>query len=235
LVDGIDLDYENLPPESRQPFTDFVTSLGVLLHREGKVLTVTVPPKVTDEDACIICRFADYASLGLIADQIRIMAYEFHGKNGGPGANAPIWWIRQVVSYAVSRVPSEKIILGVHLYAYDWGGKETPAMWWTDVQALKNKYKGEVRFVESDERGMVGESILTYAIPGPRCPRHTLECEPPLPEKHTVWFVDARYVSAAWSVVDEYRLGGIVMWRPGGEDPAIWDVFRHPPARLKNW
>ncbi len=234
LVDGIDLDYENLPPETRDSFTDFVTSLGTLLHREGKVLTVTVPPKTSDDDPCSICRFADYSSLGVIADQIRIMAYEFHGKSGGPGANAPIWWIRQVISYAVSRVPSEKVILGIHLYAYDWGGKDTPAMWWSDVQALKNKYNGQVQYVGSDSRGIVGESVLTYSIPAPRCPRHTLECEPLPPENHTVWFVDARYVAAAWSVVNEYQLGGIVMWRPGGEDPAIWDVLNRPPGPLRD-
>ncbi|MCL5952406.1 MAG: glycosyl hydrolase family 18 protein [Chloroflexi bacterium] len=226
LVDGIDLDYENLPPDARQAFTDFVTSLASLLHREGKTLSVTVPPKVSDDDACVICRFSDYAALGVAADQIRIMAYEFHGKNGGPGPDAPIWWIRQVASYAVSRIPREKIILGIHLYAYDWGGKETTAMWWSDVQALKKRYGGEVHYVDMDANGVVGESVLTYSVPGPRCPRHSLDCDPPPPEDHTVWFVDARYVRASWDLVKEFRLGGIVLWRPGGEDPAIWDVLK---------
>ncbi|HEX7588828.1 MAG TPA: glycosyl hydrolase family 18 protein, partial [Anaerolineae bacterium] len=51
-VDGVDLDYENLPPEARQPYTDFVSALGAALHREGKLLSVTVPPKVRADDAC---------------------------------------------------------------------------------------------------------------------------------------------------------------------------------------
>lgn len=230
LVDGIDLDYENLPPDTRQPFTDFVTALAGLLHREGKILSVTVPAKVSNDDLCVLCKFADYAALGTVADQIRVMAYEYHGKNGAPGPNAPIWWVRQVMAYTVSQVPHDKVILGIHLYAYDWGGKETRAMWWSDVQALKERYRGETRYVESDARGPVGESVLTYSIPGPRCPRHDIDCEPPLPEKHTVWFVDARYVAAAWDTVKEFKLGGIVMWRPGGEDPAIWDVLNPSPT-----
>ena len=225
LVDGIDLDYENLPPDTRQLYTDFVTSLAALLHREGKTLAVTVPAKVRDDDSCMICKFADYAALGAAADQIRVMAYEYHGKGGGPAPNAPIWWIRQVMEYTVSRVPREKAILGIHLYAYDWGGKETPAYWWSDAMALKNKYRGEVTYVESDARGLVGESILRYTIPGPRCPRHSDDCVPNPGEKHTAWFVDAKYVGLAWDVVKDLRLGGIVMWRPGGEDPAIWNVF----------
>ncbi len=228
LVDGMDLDYENLPPDTRQVYTDFVTTLAGLLHREGKTLAITVPAKVRDDDGCVICIFADYAALGAAADQIRIMAYEYHGKGGGPAPNAPIWWLRQVMEYTVSRVPREKAILGIHLYAYDWGGKETPAYWWADAMALKDKYRGKVTYVESDARGLVGESTLTYTIPNPPCPRYFTECDPGPGETHTVWFVDAKYVAAAWDIVKDLQLGGIVMWRPGGEDPAIWDVLGVP-------
>lgn len=228
-VDGIDLDYENLPPDTRQPFTDFVTSLAGLLHREGKTLSITVPAKTADDDPCVICKFADYASLGTAADQVRVMAYEYHTRNGGPGPNAPIWWVRQVMQYTVSRVPAEKAILGIHLYAYDWGGKDSLAYWWNDVQTLKTRYSGEITYVESDARGLVGESTMTYSIrQGPNCPRFKDECIQPNQERHTVWFVDAAYVALAWDIVKDLRLGGIVMWRPGGEDPAIWNVLNAP-------
>lgn len=226
LVDGIDLDYENLPPDARQAFTDFVTTLGSLLHRQGKTLSITVPAKIGDDDGCVICKFADYGALGLVADQIRVMAYEYHTKNGGPGPNAPIWWIRQVMEYTVSRIPREKAVMGIHLYAYDWGGKDTPAYWWIDVQERRRIYPSQVTYVESDARGLVGESVLTYWIPPPPCRSIELVCEqPPPPEQHTVWFVDAKYIAAAWDIVRDLQLAGIVMWRPGGEDPAIWDVL----------
>ncbi len=229
VVDGIDIDYENLAPDMRQPYTDFITSLAGLLHREGKTLSVTVPPRISDDDGCVICVFADYGALGAAADQIRIMAYEFHTKSPPPAPNAPIWWVRRVAEYAVSLVPREKIILGIHLYAYDWGGKDTPAMWWSDVQALRERYGGEVTFVESDASGLVGESVLKYSIPlGQPCLRVKPECVQRPREQHTVWFVDARYVAMAWDVVNDYDLGGIVMWRPGGEDPDIWQVLPAP-------
>lgn len=225
LVDGIDLDYENLPPDTRQLFTSFVSTLAVLLHQEGKTLSITVPPKVRDDPASTITWFADYAALGAAADHVRVMAYEFRGKSGGPAANAPIWWVRKVMEYTISQMPRYKAILGIHLYAYDWGGKDTPAMWWSDVQRLRERYRGEVTYVESDANGLVGESVLTYTIPAPRCPRHDDDCIQPPGEKHTVWFVDARYVAASWDIVKALQLGGIVMWRPGGEDPAIWDIL----------
>jgi spore germination protein len=226
LIDGIDIDYENLPPSSRQAFTDFITQLAFNVHSEGKTLSVTVPPKLRENDAAALTGFADYVALGQVADQIRVMAYEYHGKNGPPAPNAPIWWVRQVMSYTVSVVPNEKAILGIHLYGYDWGGKETTALWWNDIQALKERYGGSERYIESDERGTVGEIELTYTIyRSPFCPAAFFDCAPFTREPHTVYYVDARYVAEAWKIVKDLRLGGVVMWRPGGEDPAIWDVF----------
>ena len=230
-VSGIDLDYENLPPEARQPYTDFVSTLGAALHREGKLLSVTVPPKVRADDPCVFCRFADYAALGLVADRFRVMAYEYHGKSGGPGPIAPVWWMREVMSYTVSVVPPSKVSLGIHLYAYDWGGKETPALWWNQVQDLRIRYGGVVRYPPPDARGVVGEGVMTYTITTqPHCPPYVpsyvlVECSRPTRENHTVWFVDTHYISETWKIVQDLDLGGIVMWRPGGEDPGIWNIL----------
>ncbi len=71
--------------------------------------------------------------------------------------------------------------------------------------------------------------MMTYSIiRSPMCPADYYDCAPYTVEKHTVWFVDAKYVALAWQVVRELKLGGMVMWRPGGEDPAMWDVFTQP-------
>ena len=227
-VDGIDLDYENLPPESQKGYTAFVTELADALHREGRILSVTVPPKSRHDDPCSFCKFTDYAAVGAVADRIRVMAYEYHGKSGGPGAIAPVWWMRQVISYTVSVVPAQKVQLGIHLYAYDWGGKETPAMWWTEVQALKEKYNGTVRYPDPEPRGVIGESVLEYKILYPiYCPYFVPQkfCRPPASENHTVYFTDVRYVAESMKIIQDYNLGGIVLWRPGGEDPAIWNIL----------
>lgn len=230
-IDGIDLDYENLPPESQKSYSAFVTALASRLHAEGKILSVTVPPKIGADDPCVTCRFADYAALGAVADRFRVMAYEYHGKGGAPGPIAPVWWMRQVVAYAVSQVPRERVILGIHLYGYDWGGKDTPALWWSDVQALRERYRNETGIADYDGRGFVGENWMTYTVPPPRqlqCDRHDDDCVLAPGELHSIWFVDARYVQAGWDIVRDFQIGGIVLWRPGGEDPAIWDILTPP-------
>lgn len=226
-VDGIDLDYENLPPEAQKNYTTFVATLAALLHADGKSLSVTVPPKTSANDSCVSCKFADYAALGAAADRVRVMAYEFQGKDAPPGPIAPLWWMKQVIAYAVSVVPRERVVLGIHLYGYDWGGKDTPAVWWSDVQALRERYRADSGYVGMDTHGPVGESWLMYTLPPPRnlrCDTHEDECMSPPGEPHVVWYVDALYVQAAWNLVRDFQLGGMVLWRPGGEDPAIWDL-----------
>jgi spore germination protein len=226
-IDGIDIDYENLPPSARQAFSDFITLLAFHVHNEGKILSVTVPAKVRENDMPSVNGYADFVALGQVADYLRVMAYEYHTKNGPPAPNAPIWWVRQVVSYTTSVVPNEKVILGIHLYGYDWGGRETTALWWSDVQNVKERYGGIEQYIESDERGPVCEIALTYTMyRSPLCPPAFFDCAPFVRENHTIYYVDARYVAEAWKIVKEFRLGGLVMWRPGGEDPAIWDVFK---------
>lgn len=88
--------------------------------------------------------------------------------------------------------------------------------------------------MKSDERGVVGESVMTYAtFRSPLCPADFYDCAPYVTEKHTVWFVDANYIRFVWNTIQEYGLGGIILWRPGGEDPALWDVIHYgslPPA-----
>lgn len=48
------------------------------------------------------------------------MTYEW-GYSGGPAmAVSPIGPVRRVLEYAVSEMPSSKILMGQNLYGYDW-------------------------------------------------------------------------------------------------------------------
>ena len=64
----------------------------------------------------------DYAALGHSADRVVVMAYDWHWAFSAPGPIAPTWWVDDVLDYATSVVPPEKLALGVGLYGYDWSG-----------------------------------------------------------------------------------------------------------------
>ncbi len=229
--DGIDLDYENLWAEDRDRYTAWVRELAQALHGHEKDLTVTVQAKTFDADGWNGPGALDYGALAAVADELRVMTYGWCWRTGcvgsdPPGPIAPIHWMQRVIAYAKTRVPGEKIVLGVHLYGYDWTldqGQRGPflgAAWedatgqalvWTQAEALRAQHHAALQWWETDEQGRrVQEPWFTYD--GTR---------------HAVTFANADSVIIRARLAQTEGLRGIIFWRLGGEDPALWD--RLPP------
>ena len=135
---GIDIDYEDLQASDRTAFTTFITQLAGALHVAGKMLSVDLFAKSSDRGYDQRNLAQDYQAIGRVADQVRLMGYDYHWADSGPGPVAPIGWIRAVLSYAKTQIPAGKIILGVPLYGYDWsGGHGTPVSWLQAFQPVR--------------------------------------------------------------------------------------------------
>lgn len=209
--DGLDIDYESLPPEARPSYSAFMQTLSEELHARGKLLTVAVHAKTTDQGG--LGAFQNWDLLGQICDRVRIMTYDYSWRGGGPGPIAPLAWVTSVAEYARAIVPPGKIQLGVPFYAYDWGAGEAEALnrTWLEVQELISTHGPEVDFREKDGTGLVQESRFVYQS-GNR--------------QRTVWFADARALQAKFDLVEKADLGGLAIWRLGSEDPSNWAVIR---------
>jgi spore germination protein YaaH len=208
--DGFDIDYEMLPPEARGPYNDFMRELSAALHAEGKLLTVAVHAKSSDDGG--LGGFQDWALLGEICDRVRIMTYDYHWRGGGPGPIAPLKWVAEVAEYARAVVPAGKIQIGIPFYAYNWpdGADATPQTW-TEVQAIVEEHRPEVNLQERDASGPVEEAWFTYRQGG---------------QRRTVWFASHRSLESKLELVESQDLGGIAIWRLGSEDPRNWEVIR---------
>jgi len=228
--DGIDLDYENLAAEDKQLFSDWVTALARDLHANGKLLTITVQPKTFDADGWDGPGAQDYRALAGAADELRLMAYGWCWATGcvgsaPPGPIAPIHWMQRVIDYAKTQAPAEKLVLGVHLYGYDWSeaseqyavsSKQWPgasvedmngqALVWEQANALLQEHNAILQWWQSDDRGLVQEPWFSYADGG-----------------HYVTFANADSVAARAQLAADEALRGIIFWRLGGEDPTLWE------------
>ncbi len=124
--DGIDIDYENIAWEDKALFSAWIADLAGDLHARGKLLTVTVQPKTFDANGYNGPGALDYKALAASADELRIMAYGWcwaGGCMGGaaaPGPISPLHWEQRIIRYAKSQAPADKIVMGLHLYGYDW-------------------------------------------------------------------------------------------------------------------
>jgi spore germination protein len=211
---GIDIDYEELHASDRTAFTAFITQLAGALHAKGKVLSVDLFAKPDNRGYDQRNLAQDYQAIGRVADQVRLMGYDYHWSSSAPGPIAPIGWIRTVLSYAKTQIPANKIILGVPLYGYDWvNGHGTPVSWLQAFQ-LSRQYGTQLHFDAASQ-----SPWFDYIDPSGR--------------RHVVWFENGPSTQVKFEAAESSGIGGVFVWMYGLEDTSIWTALRQSlPHRL---
>lgn len=206
---GVNIDFEFIPPGDRTALNSFMQKLYRRLSPRFLV-TISVPAELSDNPEHPFSGAFDYGALAIFSDQLFILAYDEHFSIPGPVAS--IGFVRQVLNYAVTKIPRNKIKLGMAVYGYDWveTGTMPRSLTYREAINLAREHGATIVYNEQAQ-----EPTFTYTANGAR---------------HTVWFEDARSFSAKLDLVFEYNLAGIAVWRLGQEDPRIWIVIRN---RLK--
>jgi spore germination protein len=203
---GIDVDYENLHGQDRQAFSDFISRLADALHAHGRTLSVTLFAKASDAGYDQRNVAQDYAAIGKVADEVRLMGYDYHWATSAPGPIAPVNWIQDVLRYATSVIPPGKIILGVPMYGYDWvDGRGTPVAW---LQAfrLATQYHATIGFDAASQSPYFSYTDATGHY-------------------HQVWFENAASVAAKLGVARNLVIRGVSLWLYGYEDTNVWGAL----------
>jgi spore germination protein len=202
---GIDIDYENLHAGDRQAFTAFITGLAAALHAHGKILSVAVFAKTSNAGYGGANLAQDYAAIGRAADQVRVMAYNYHWAASAPGPVAPIGWVRAVLRFARTQIPASKIILGVPLYGYDWSGGHGAAITWLRAFQLGTRYHVRPHYDAAAQ-----EPWFSYTAGGRR---------------HVVWFENQASSRAKFEAAAGPGTGGVFLWMFGYEDGRTWGAL----------
>ncbi|WP_018132352.1 glycosyl hydrolase family 18 protein [Effusibacillus pohliae] len=208
---GVNIDFEHLHPEERDSFNCFVRELAEASASEGLPITVTLGPKTADDPNNPWMGAFDYRTLGGLADRVILMTFEWGWVGGPPMAVAPLNMVRRVLDYATTVIPSDKILMGIALYGYNWptpyeeGNRATGISPKAAVeQAIRAK--GHIHFHAESAAPM-------FMYRGPRN------------EMRQVWFEDARSVLAKFHLVRELELGGISYWMLGNPFPQNWTLL----------
>ncbi len=205
---GLDVDFEYVLPQDREAYVDFIRNLRSRLAPEGYTVFVALAPKTSDTQPGLLYEAHDYRALGEAADAVLLMTYEWGYAFGPPMAVAPLNKVREVLDYAVTRIPREKIFMGMPNYGYNW---TLPFTQGSQAQSLSNVAAVELAIaqnaaIEFDETAQ--SPFFTYYDSERR--------------QHIVWFEDARSVMAKARLADEYGLRGV----------SIWNIMRYFP---QNW
>lgn len=201
---GIDIDYEDLRATDREAFNTFATRLGEALHAEDKILSIALFAKTSDagEDQRNVAQ--DYAAIGRAANEVRLMAYDYHWSASSPGPVAPITWVRQMLDYAKTQIPAHKIVLGVPVAGFDWvEGRGEPVTWLQCFGRTK-------AFNATLEYDRLSQSPSFRYTDGEG-------------RAHEVWFENAESTTAKLEAAKGAGIRGVYLWMIGGEDDRTWD------------
>lgn len=118
--EGVNIDFEFILSEDRDNFTQFVGDVTNAVNELGYEVTVDLAPKTSSTQSGLLYEGKDYMGLGNASNRAFVMTYEWGYTYGPAMAVAPINKVRQVLEYAITQIPSEKISMGIPNYGYDF-------------------------------------------------------------------------------------------------------------------
>lgn len=197
--EGVDIDFEYILPEDRIPFAEFTAKVRSAVNALGFPVSVALAPKTSDTQAGLLYEGKDYGLLGEAADYVLLMTYEWGYTYGPPMAVAPLDKVRQVVTYALTKIPPEKIHLGIPNYGYDWtlpfvrGTSKARTIGNVEAVQIAVANGAPISFDETAQ-----SPYFTYVQDG---------------VTHEVWFEDVRSIYAKFGLIQEFGLRGMSYWQ----------------------
>ncbi len=199
---GVNVDFEELQETKNESLVSFQKDLYDRLHEQHFLVTQDVIPFNEDYNFEQLSKYNDY---------IFLMAYDQYSDNTGPGPISHQKWIEGAVDEAVKKIPTQKLILSLAAYGYDWKmGKGVSARTVSYQQAL---------FTAKDQEATIDFDNDSYNL------HYSYTDEDDNNTKHQVQFTDAATIFNALRFATEYGLSGTAVWRLGDEDPRVWDFY----------
>ena len=202
---GVNIDFEGLDPVYKDVFSKFIQELVNKLRPEGfKVIVSIESIKSYSQESS---KVYDLVQLGNMVDKIQIMTYDQHGPWSLPGAVASYQWVEDIVRYMVGRISSNKILLGLNSYAFDWNLEDDSK---TKYLPLK-----KIHWLSSVTGGVHAwdpESQSPY-----------FKYKGSNGDDHIVWYENGNSTQLKTQLVLKYNLAGVAAWRIGYEEQKFWE------------
>ena len=195
---GVNIDFEELTENTDEYLIAFMKELSGALHRNGFIVTQDISAFNEDYNIPELAKYNDYLFL---------MGYDQHNANSMPGPVGAIKWVEASLDEICSKIESEKVILCIPAYGYDW-----PV-----------GYHGEdITYQEAVTRAAENGGKITYDNNNYNLTYSYLDDDH---LKHVVWFADACTDFNIIRASEDFGTAGVALWRLGSEDSRVWDFF----------
>ncbi len=198
---GVNVDLEELDQATDEPLVAFQKELYEKLHEKGFAVTQDVIPFNDDYNFPELAKYNDY---------IFLMAYDQYNDATAPGPISAQKWIEAAVDAAAKNIPSEKLILCMAAYGYDW------------VHGTKEDTVSVVSFQEALTTARESEGKIDFDNDNYNLFYNYYDDEDVV---HHVFFTDAATNFNTLRFATESELSGVAIWRLGTEDNRLWHFY----------
>ena len=197
--DGLQIDFELVPAQSRAAFHSFLKELKTGLKNKPFTIALPARRRTLEDDVY------DYAAIAPIVDRIFVMAYDEHWSTSAPGPIASMDWCKAVAEYSLRVIGPEKLVMGLPFYGRAWGNTNpSRAYIFSAIERIKKEHN--IRNVQREN----GIPKFTYEVP----------------VKVTVYYEDDFSLSARMEMYRSLGVKSIGFWSLGQESPTFWYFLR---------
>ncbi|WP_226654858.1 glycosyl hydrolase family 18 protein [Guptibacillus hwajinpoensis] len=200
---GVSVDFEFVPPERRKDFTAFMQELKKGLG--NLTLQLNAHAKSSDMPTNRLVGFLDYRAVGEIVDIVSVMTIDYGYAIGPPAPIAPVWWVEEMLMYAIGQINPRKVMMAMSLYGYDW--------------ALPSQKPAEMIPVQNAQNRAISGWLPIQYNQTAQAPTYSYNL---LDKEHIVWFEDIESMKAKYKQMQAYDLLGATYWRLRFPFPQNW-------------
>jgi len=198
--DGLNIDFESIPPRSGDAFLSFLRELKAGLPKD-KIFSIALYARTKT----IANDVYDYEKIKPLVDKIFIMAYDERIGRDPPGPVASIKWCRNVADYAVRVIGSEKLIMGIPFYGRAWEEKNHHvALLYSSTEKLIDTYK--VKEIRRENGIPTFDYVASLGV--------------------KVYFDDEYSISTRMEMYKSMNVKAVGFWRIGQETPKVWEIIK---------
>ncbi len=199
---GINIDFEDIPPETQNYYVLFMQELAGKFKEAGLITIQDLPVNNVDYN---------YSVLGQLSDYIILMFYDYSWGTGVAGAISPQEWFTTTLNSFTNVIPANKLWVAAGAYGYDWNlSTKAPAesLTFEETMSRLEKYHAQI---ETDP--------LTLN------PHFKYMAENM--SEHEIWYLDSVTFYNQFLAANQFNIGGFGFWRLGSEDSNVWTVYNN--------
>jgi spore germination protein YaaH len=210
---GWQIDFEQMELSYRDKFSEFVERIYQDFQKHNLKLSVAVIAQISEEPKDYpknlwqrIIGVYDYGRLASTTDFISLMSYD------DPNSLGPVagrLWLEKVIAFSLTKIPKEKISLGIPFYYWRW-----------DDAAMKRVGIGGNKNLNN----LMKEHKLKFS--------YDMDEQAPYfhfwdkGKSYTGWYENGRSIGYKISLIQKNKLRGFSAWALGLELPSVYGVMK---------